>query len=154
MATIAVARSASGLNDVANLKDVATHEETQSAAEHLATRAEVDVVARALCAVSMNTSLSEALMSFYAALDAHEARERSALVLDRMQKILPDDLAKDLPELSRYERPWAEQSEIDTKDGRSLVYRFALPAIYLIGALMLVLSVVGSITTMHYLVGH
>jgi len=76
------------------------------------------------------------------------------LVLDRMQKILPDDLAKDLPDLCSYERPWAEQSETDTKDGRSLVYRFALPAVYLIGALMLALSVVGSITTMHYLVGH
>jgi hypothetical protein len=150
MATMAVARSASGLN----LNDVANHDETQSGAEHLATRAEVDVVARALCAVSMNSSLSQALMSFYASLDPHEARERSSLVLDRMQKILPDDLAKDLPDLCSYERPWAEQSETDTKDGRSLVYRFALPAVYLIGALMLALSVVGSITTMHYLVGH
>jgi hypothetical protein len=153
MATMAVARSTSGLNDVAN-PNIATHDETQNGAEHLAIRAEVDVVARALCAVSMNTALSEALMSFYATLDPQEARERSSLVLDRMQKILPDDLAKDLPELSRYERPWTEQSEADTEDGRSLVYRFALPAVYLIGALMLVLSVVGSITTMHYLVGH
>jgi hypothetical protein len=146
MATMAVARSASGLNDVGN-----DHEEAQNRIANLETRTEVDVVARALCAVSMHTTLSEALMSFYESLDPQEARERSSLVLDRMQKILPHDLAKDLPDLCSYERPWAEPSEADATDARSLVYRFALPAVYLIGALMLALSVVGSITTVHYL---
>jgi hypothetical protein len=72
-----------------------------------------------------------------------------------MQKILPHELTADLPDRCGYARPWAEQSEkTDTKNGRSLVYRFALPAVYLIGAMMLALSVVGSITTVHYLLGH
>jgi hypothetical protein len=152
MATMAVARSASGLNDVANHAD---HDvEARNGAESdLAARTEVDVVARALCAVSMHTTLSEALMSFYASLEPAEARERSSQVLDRMQKILPHDLAEDLPDLCRYERPWTDHSEADSKDGRSLVYRYALPAVYLIGALMLALTAVGSITTVHYLMG-
>ena len=149
MATMAVARSASGLNDVANHDGEARN----GAESELAARTEVDVVARALCAVSMHTTLSEALMSFYASLEPAEARERSSLVLDRMQKILPHDLAEDLPDLCRYERPWTDHSEADSKDGRSLVYRYALPAVYLIGALMLALTVVGSITTVHYLMG-
>jgi hypothetical protein len=152
MATMAVARSTSGLNDVA---DHADHDgEARNGAESdLTARTEVDVVARALCAVSMHTTLSEALMSFYASLEPAEARERSSQVLDRMQKILPYDLAEDLPDLCRYERPWTDHSEVDSKDGRSLVYRYALPAVYLIGALMLALTVVGSITAVHYLMG-
>jgi hypothetical protein len=150
MATMAVARSASGLDDAVNHDGEARN----GAESDLAARTEVDVVARALCAVSMHTTLSEALMSFYAALDPAEARERSSLVLERMQKILPHDLAEDLPDLCRYERPWNDHVEVDSKDARSLVYRYALPAVYLIGALMLALSVVGSITTAHYLMGH
>jgi hypothetical protein len=144
-----VARSASGLHDFAN------HDETQNGGEDLASRTEVDVVARVLCAVSMYTSLNDALMSFYSSLPLQDARERSSLVLDRMQKILPHEFTADLPDRCGYARPWAEQSEkTDTKNGRSLVYRFALPAVYLIGAMMLALSVVGSITTVHYLLGH
>ncbi|HEX4651373.1 MAG TPA: hypothetical protein VH250_07695 [Granulicella sp.] len=152
MATMAVARSASGLNDVANHANY-DGEARNGAESDLAARGEVDVVARALCAVSMHSSLSQALLSFYASLDPAEARERTSLVLDRMQKILPHDLAEDLPDLCRYERPWTNHSEEDTKDGRSLVFRYALPAVYLIGALMLALTVVGSITTVHYLLG-
>jgi hypothetical protein len=147
MATIAVARSASGLNDVVD------HDaEMRNGAESdLSARTEVDVVARALCAISMHNSLSEALMSFYASLDPAEARERTSLVLDRMQKILPHDLAEDLPDLCRYERPWTDHAQTGTE--RSLLYRFAQPAVYLLGALMLALAVVGSITTVHYLLG-
>jgi hypothetical protein len=74
-------------------------------------------------------------------------------VLGRMQEILPHELTEDLPDRCVYARPWAEQPETNTKDGRSLVYRFALPAAYLIGAMMLAFSVVGSITTVHYLLG-
>ncbi len=111
------------------------------------------MVARALCAVSSHTSLTEALMSFYGSLDPAEARERTALVLDRMQKILPHNFAKNLPEMCGYERPWAEDAKESAKGRRSLVYRFALPAICLIGTLMLALGIVGSITTVHYLLG-
>jgi hypothetical protein len=149
MATVAVARSASGRNDIAN-QTVANRELDP---RDLSTRTEVDMVARALCAVSMHTTLNEALMSLYASLDPAEARERSSLVLDRMQKILPHDLATNLQQTGNYARPWAGDSNEDETGERSLLFRFALPAVYLIGVMMLALSVVGSIATIHYLFG-
>ena len=154
MATIAVARSASGRNNIAN-HTVANHElDTQDGTPpDLSTRTEVDVVARALCAVSMHTTLNEALMSFYASLDPTEARERSSLVLDRMHKILPHDLANNLQQTGNYARPWAGDLNKDPLENRSLLSRFALPAVFLIGMMMLALSVVGSIATIHYLLG-
>jgi len=147
MAAIAV--SASGREDGANH---AVETQAEAHQPDLSARTEVDIVARALCAVSLHSSLTDALLSFYSALHPAEARERTALILDRMRKILPNELAQDLPEACDYERPWAEGSESKEADERSLVHRFALPAIYLIGAMMLVLSVVGSITTIHYLI--
>jgi hypothetical protein len=150
MATVTVARSASGISDIAN-PEAETRDGAQPA---LSTRTEIDVVARTLCAVSMHTTLSEALLSFYASLDPAEARERSSLVLDRMQKILPRDLAGNLQQTGSYARPWAGASDDDTPGtGSRRLSRFALPALYLIGMVMLVLSVVGSITTIHYLLG-
>jgi hypothetical protein len=150
MATIAVAQPASAPNDIANHKV-----DTQDGAQPgLSTRTEVDVVARALCAISMHTTLNEALMSFYASLDPAEARERISLVLDRMQRILPRDLADNLQQTGSYTRPWAEDSSEDAPGYRSRLSQVALPAIFLIGMMMLALSVVGSIATVHYLLGH
>jgi hypothetical protein len=111
------------------------------------------VVARALCAISMHTTLQEALMSFYASLDPAEARERSALVLDRMHKILPHDLADHLHRTGNYARPWAVDSSADETTDHSVLSRVAMPAVYLIGVTMLALSVVGSIATIHYFFG-
>jgi hypothetical protein len=154
MATMAVARSASGLNDVAD-HDIADHElDTQAGAQpELSTRTEIDVVARALCAVSMHTSLSEALMSFYDSLDPAQARERSSLVLDRMRKILPHDLADNLQQTGNYARPWDGDSDEKASGNRSLLSRVALPAVFLIGITMLALSAIGSIATIHYFLG-
>jgi hypothetical protein len=149
MAAIAVAQSASGREDGANH---AVEMQAEPQQPDLSARTEVDIVARALCAVSLHGSLTDALLGFYSSLNPAEARERTALVLDRMRKILPDDLASDLPEACYYEKPWSERSESKEAKERSVVYRLALPAVYLIGALMLVLSVVGSITTVHYLI--
>ena len=149
MATVTVARSASGISDIAN-HEAETRDGAQSA---LSTRTEIDVVARTLCAVSMHTTLSEALLSFYASLDPAEARERTSLVLDRMQKILPRDLAENLQQTGSYSRPWAGDSGDGTPGTGSRLSRFALPALYLIGMVTLVLSVIGSITTVHYLLG-
>jgi hypothetical protein len=152
MATMAVARSASGRSGIAN-HAIANHDaDTQDGAHpDLSTRTEIDVVARALCAVSMHTTLHEALMSFYASLNPAEARERSSLVLERMYKILPHDLADDLYQTGNYTRPWAGDS--DKTEERSLLSRVVLPVVYLIGVMMLALSVVGSIATIHYLFG-
>jgi hypothetical protein len=149
MAAIAVARSATSRKDVAT-EAVDTQAETPFDA---AGRAEVDVLARALCAVSMCSSLTDSLMCFYSALEPADARKRTALVLERMQKILPDDLAEDLSEASGYDRPWSSHpdSNAEEEQERSLMMRFALPAVYLVGATILGLSVVGSITMLHYL---
>jgi hypothetical protein len=113
---------------------------------------EVDLIARALCAVSLHTNLRDALMSLYETLEPAEARQRAALVLDRMRKLLPHDLPEDLAELGAYDRPWAENADGNAENltGRELVYRLAMPAVYLLGAIMLALSVVGSITAIHY----
>jgi hypothetical protein len=147
MATIAVARSATGRKDVATDAAVTQAEAPFDAAA----RAEVDVLARALCAVSMCSSLTDALTCFYSSLEPADARKRTALVLERMRKILPDDLGEDLSEASGYDRPWSSRTDPGAAEEPSLVQRFALPAIYLVGATILVLSVVGSITTLHYL---
>jgi hypothetical protein len=146
MATVPLTRAASGRSDLAQCAE--TQDETRW---DLSTRTEVDIVARVLCAVSTHTKLTEALLCFYATLDPTEARERTALVLNRMQKILPHDFSRDLSEACGYERPWAE----DLSEGgpRSLAARVAMPAVYVIGMAMLALSVVGSITTIHYLLG-
>ena len=146
MATISAARSASERSKVAHYAEAQGESRLD-----LSTRTEIDVVARALCAVSMHTRLTDALMSFYAALEPTEARERTTLVLDRMRKILPHDLSGDLSEACGYERPWAEEFDDGIPAKRSRVERFALPALYLIGITMLALSVVGSITMIHYL---
>jgi hypothetical protein len=149
MATGTAARSASGLTEIANRET-----DTQDVAQpDLSTLTEIDMVARTLCAVSMHSTLSEAMLSFYASLDPAEARERTSLVLDRMQKILPRDLAENLLQTGSYVRPWAEDSGDDTPGTASQLSRYALPALYLIGMVMLVLSVIGSITTVHYLLG-
>jgi len=152
MATMAV--RSTPLNDIANHQSANHEAETPDGAQpDPSTRTEIDVVARALCAVSMHTTLSEALLSFYASLDPAEARERSSLVMDRMQKILPRDLSENLQQTGSYARPWAGDSDDDTPGAGSQLSRFALPAIYLIGILMLALSVIGSITTIHYFLG-
>jgi hypothetical protein len=125
-----------------------------SAAEVTAsTRAEVDLIARTLCAVSRYTNLSDALLSLYDVLEPAEARQRTTLVLDRMRTIMPHDLPEDLAEVGSYSRPWADgfEANTDSPTGRDLLYRFAMPAMYLLGAIMLTLSVVGSITSIHYL---
>jgi hypothetical protein len=69
-----------------------------------------------------------------------------------MRTILPHDLPENLAEAGAYSRPWAEGSEAnaDNLTGHDLLYRFAMPAIYLLGAIMLTLSVLGSITAIHY----
>jgi hypothetical protein len=154
MATMAVARSASGRNDVADHAIANHNQDTQNGAQpDLSIRTEIDVVARALCAISMHTTLSEALMSFYASLDPAQARERSSLVLERMRKILPHDLADHLQQTGNYARPWDEDSNEKAAGDRSLLSRVALPAVLLIGMTMLTLSVIGSIATIHYLLG-
>jgi hypothetical protein len=149
MAAIAINGSTSGVVEDVRGRVLAAHEPVEGAAS---TRAEVDLIARTLCAVSQHTNLSDALLSLYDALEPAEARQRTTLVLDRMRTILPHDLPEDLAEAGAYTRPWAEGSEAnaDSLTGRNLLYRFAMPAMYLLGAIMLTLSVVGSITAIHY----
>ena len=61
MATMAVARSASGRNGIAN-HAIANHDVDTQDAPHpdLSTRTEIDVVARALCAVCADAGLARA----------------------------------------------------------------------------------------------
>jgi len=151
MAAIAVVgATADVVEEVVRERVSATHPPTEVAAS---TRTEVDLIARTLCAVSRHTSLSDALLSLYDALEPAEARQRTTLVLDRMRTILPHDLPEDLAEAGAYTRPWAEGSDANAENptGRDLVYGLALPATYLLGAIMLALSVVGSITAIHYI---
>jgi hypothetical protein len=145
MATIAVGRLATVANEV-EPQSVETPADS-------AARAEVDVLARALSAVSMHSSLTDALLNFYHALRPDEARERSAQVLERMRTMLPHNLAEDLSEACAYERPWAGRSEPSVAHRRSLAQRFALPAIYLVGGTMLALSIIGAITVLRCLMG-
>jgi hypothetical protein len=149
LATLAVARLASERNERAAIADH-TPDTRDGAQLDSATQAEIDVVARVLCAISRHATLQDSLLSFYASLDAVEARERSARVLDRMRKILPQDLAENLQRTGSYTRPWAERDE-DAAGRGSRFSRLALPAIFLVGAMIITLSVVGSITAIHYL---
>ncbi len=158
MARVAVARPASARKHHAAHAGDTVHgiEIVRTAApQDLATQTEVDVVARVLCAVSMHTTLRESLLSYYASLDPAEARVRSALALERMQKILSHNHPENLHQSGRYIRPWAEDADADGGQGapgdRSRLSRLALPTLYLIGMMMLAMSVVGSITTIRYL---
>ncbi|HWZ50261.1 MAG TPA: hypothetical protein VNW54_02240 [Granulicella sp.] len=148
MATIAVGRFATVANEV---EPQSVEPRTVETPVDSAARTEVDVLARALCAVSLHSSLTDALLSFYHSLKPEEAQERSTQVLERMQKILPHDLAEDLAEACNYDRPWAWRPGTTVTDKRSLAQRFALPAIYLVGGTMLALSIVGAITVLRSL---
>lgn len=151
MAAIAVGESTS---EQSSVKNHMLEAQSQSQVAASTRNDEVDLIARVLSAVSTHTNLNEALMSLYEPLDPVEARQQITLVLKRMRRLLPHDLPEDIAEACGYDRPWAEGSEENTRSvtRHDLLYRLAIPAVCLLGTIMLALSVVGAITTIHYMV--
>lgn len=115
---------------------------------------ETEVLARVLSAVSMNSNLLDALMSFHSDFCDEEALIRSALVLDRMDQMLPCDVAMRLRETSQYTRPWTHETDRLPTPKSSFLSRIAFPALYLASAVMFALCVVGCVTTYHYLLAN
>jgi hypothetical protein len=110
---------------------------------------EAKTLSRLLCAISLSSNLQDALMRFYAFLPNRESLRRTSLVLARVNEILPYEVATKL----RLTRSFSSSASSNQsgKSAQSLAATFVGPALFILGGIVFVFTIVGAFTTCGYI---
>jgi hypothetical protein len=111
--------------------------------------AEAEILSRMLSSIATHSDLKDALMDFHRDLPEKEAAQRSSIVLERMDEILPPHVA------ARLQRTRSHMTQMPRSTSHQIRHpffnRLIVPLVLVAGTVVISLCVAGVVSTYHLL---